>query len=263
MPRWRPSSWSASSASRSAATRRAASLDAFGVGGSGDTGASLSSQYDDQIESANEQLAKDPKDTAALLKLSKYEFYKAKEGITQDETTGQLSVSEDAHTELGNAADAWEKYLKVNKGQPSATIATQMVQAYYYLGDAQGAADAQRIVAEDQPNSGGWDDLAYYLYLAGDISGGDQAADRAVAETPKAQRSQLEQDLEQIRTEAVKAEEAAGEGAKERAIDHHSRRKPAPEPVRRRRRRALGPPPPRRYHPDRRAVSSTGRAGDS
>jgi tetratricopeptide (TPR) repeat protein len=179
-------------------------FDAFGVGGSGDTGASLSSQYDDQIESANEQLAKDPKDTAALLKLSKYEFYKAKEGITQDEATGQPSVSEDAHTELGNAADAWEKYLKVNKDQPSATIATQMVQAYYYLGDAQGAADAQRIVAEDQPDSGGWDDLAYYLYLAGDISGGDKAADRAVAETPKAQRSQVRQELDQIRKEAVK-----------------------------------------------------------
>ncbi len=59
-------------------------------------------------------------------------------------------------------------------------------------------------MAEDQPNSGAWDDLAFYLYLAGDISGGDKAADRAVAETPKAQRSQLEQDLEEIRTEAVK-----------------------------------------------------------
>ncbi len=191
-----------------------------GVGGFADvfsddsSGGSLSSQYDDQIESANEQLVKDPKDTAALLKLSKYEFYKSKEGITQDETTGELSVSEEAHTELGNAADAWEKYLKVNKGQPSATIATQMVQAYYYLGDAQGAAEAQRIVAEDQPNSGAWDDLAYYLYLAGDISGGDQAADRAVAETPKAQRSQLEQDLEEIRTEAVKAKKRLAKAQK-------------------------------------------------
>ncbi len=60
-----------------------------GVGGFADvfsgesSGGSLSSQYDDQIDNANEQLAKDPKDTAALLKLSKYEFYKAKEGITR------------------------------------------------------------------------------------------------------------------------------------------------------------------------------------
>ena len=192
-----------------------------GVGGFADvfsgesSGGSLSSQYDDQIDNANEQLAKDPKDTAALLKLSKYEFYKAKEGITSDESTGELSVSEDAHTELGSAADAWEKYIEVNKGKPNSAIATQMVQAYYYLGDAQGAAEAQRIVAESDPNSGGWDDLAFYLYLAGDISGGDKAADRAISESPKAQRSQLEQDLEQIRTEAVKEKKRLAKAQKD------------------------------------------------
>ncbi|MEK6326854.1 MAG: hypothetical protein AABM66_04920 [Actinomycetota bacterium] len=190
-------------------------FDAFGVGGSGDTGASLSSQYDDQIDSANEQLVKDPKDTAALLKLSKYQWYKGKEGISTDPDTGVPSISEDGHTELGNAADAWEKYLEVNKGKPNSAIATQMVQAYYYLGDAQGAAEAQRIVAEDQPNSGAWDDVAYYLYLAGDISEGDQAATKAEAEAPKAQRSQIKQDLDQIRKQALKLKKQQAKAQKD------------------------------------------------
>ena len=122
---------------------------------SGGTGGSLSTEYDDQIDNANERLAKDPNDTAALLKLSKYEFYKARQGgVTQDPNTAEISVSEDAHTSLGNAADAWEKYLKAKKGEPSPVIAAQMVQAYYFLNDFGGAAEAQRVVAVDQPSSG-------------------------------------------------------------------------------------------------------------
>jgi hypothetical protein len=179
-------------------------FDAFGVGGSGDSGGSLSDQYDEQIDNANAQLAKDPKDAAALLRLSKFEFYKARQGVTQDQTTGEISVSEDAHTELGEAVDAWEKYLKVNKRKPSPSIAAQMVQAYYFLNDAQGAAEAQRIVAENQPSSGSYGQLAYYLYLGGDISGGDRAASRAEAEAPKAQRGQIKRQFVQIRKAAVK-----------------------------------------------------------
>jgi hypothetical protein len=173
--------------------------------GGGGSGGSVSSQFDGQIDNANEQLAKDPNDTAALLKLSKYEFYKAKQGVTQDQTTGEISVSDDAHTALGQSVDAWEKYLKVNKGQPNAAIAAQMVQAYYFLNDAQGAADAQRVVADDQPSSGAYGQLAFYLYFAGDISGGDQAANKAETEAPKAQRSQIKQQLAAIRKQAVKA----------------------------------------------------------
>jgi hypothetical protein len=173
-------------------------------GGSGG-GGSLSTEYDDQIDNANQQLAKDPNDTAALLKLSKYEFYKARQGgVTQDETTGAISVSEDAHSALGNAADAWEKYLKVNKGRPSPVIAAQMVQAYYFLTDFGGAAEAQRVVAADQPSSGSYGQLAYYLYASLDIAGGDQAADKAEAEAPKPQRGEIKKQLGQIRKQAVK-----------------------------------------------------------
>jgi hypothetical protein len=188
-------------------------FDAIGLGGDS-SGGSLSGQFDDQIDNANQQLATHPKDTAALLKLSKYEFYKAKQGVTQDQTTGAISVSEDAHTELGKSVDAWEKYLKVNKGKPNPGIAAQIVQAYYFLADAQGAAEAQRIVAQDQPSSGSYGQLASYLYFAGDISGGDQAASKAEAEAPKSQRSQFKQQLEQIRKQAVKVKKQQAKAQK-------------------------------------------------
>jgi hypothetical protein len=179
-------------------------LDAVGLGGDG-SGGSLSGQYDDQIDNANERLAKDPNDTAALLKLSQYEYYKAKQGVTQDQTTGEISVSEDAHTELGESVDAWERYLRVNKGKPNPAVAAQIVQAYYFLNDFGGAAQAQRIVAANQPSSGSYGQLAYYLYASLDISGGDQAATKAEAAAPKSQRGQVKQQLDQIRKLAVKA----------------------------------------------------------
>ena len=79
-----------------------------------------------------------------------------------------------------------------------------MVQAYYFLTDFGGAAEAQRIVAADQPSSGAYKQLAYYLYASLDIAGGDQAADKAEAEAPKSQRSEIKKQLEQIRKQAVK-----------------------------------------------------------
>lgn len=187
-------------------------LDAVGLGGDG--GGSLTDQFDEQIDNANERLANNPKDTAALLKLSEYEFNKAKYGITTDPNTGVPTISEDANTELGRSADAWEKYLKVNKGKPDPTVAIQVVQVYTFLNDAQGAAEAQRIVAEDQPSTGSYNQLAYFLYFAGDIKEGDRAADKAVSGAPKSQRSQVKQQLAQIRKQAVKAKKQLAKAQK-------------------------------------------------
>jgi len=188
-------------------------LDAVGLGGDGG-GGSLDSQYDDQIDRANEQLAANPNDSAALLKLSKYEYFKAKQGVTQDQTTGQISVSDDAHTELGKSVDAWEKYVKINKGKPSAGVAAQIVQAYYFLNDFGGAADAQQIVAASQPNSGSYGQLAYYRYASLNIPEGDKAASKAEAAAPKAQRGQIKKQLAQIRKQAVNAKEQLAKAQK-------------------------------------------------
>ena len=82
-------------------------------------------------------------------------------------TTGQTSVSEDAHTALGESADAWTKYLRFNKGKPDAGIAAQIVQVYVFLNDANGAAKAQQIVAADQPSQNSYGNLALYRLLGG------------------------------------------------------------------------------------------------
>ena len=179
-------------------------LDAIGLGGNGSGGDSLSSQFDDQIDAANQQLAKDPKDTRALLKLAEAEYQKAKSGVSQDPDTGQISVSSDAHTDLGNSADAWARYLRVNKGKPDPDAAALMVQVYYLLNDAAGAAKAQRIVTEETPNVGNYNQLAFYEYASYDIAAGDAAAEKAEQMTPKSQRKQVHDQLQTIREQAVK-----------------------------------------------------------
>jgi hypothetical protein len=184
--------------------------DLFGGGSSGST----TSQFDSQIDAANAKLQKNPKDTDALLKLAENEWFKAKTGVTQDPNTGQVSISDDSHTELGQSADAWSKYLKLNKGQPDSGVAAEMVQVYALLNDAEGAAQAQRIVAEKTPSQNSYGSLALYLYAGGNIAGGDAAAKKAVDLAPKSLRKQVETQLQQSRTQAVKLKKQAAKAQK-------------------------------------------------
>ena len=187
--------------------------DIFNGGGGG---SSASSQFDDQIDAANAKLAKDPKDTRALLNVAKYEVLNGNGGVSTDPTTGQISdVSADAHTDFGKAADAWQKYLKVNKGKPDAGIAAQMVNAYVILNDAQGAAQAQRIVADQQPSANSYGTLAIFLYAGGNVADGDTAATRAEAESKgKAAKKQVKSQLAPYRKRALKLEKQQAKARK-------------------------------------------------
>ena len=82
------------------------------------------------------------------------------------------------------------------------------------LEDAQGAAEAQRIVAEDNPSGGTYGNLAFYLYASGDIEGGDEAAALAVENSDPAQADQIEKQLAQLSEQAAKLKKAAAEQAK-------------------------------------------------
>lgn len=180
-------------------------LDALGITDSGG-GGSVTDQFDGQIEAAQQKLAKNPDDTQALLKLAENEYFKARTGVSQDQTTGQISISNDAHTDLGASADAWNKYLKVNKGKPDATVAAEMVTVFVLLNDADGASEAQRIVAEDQPSANSYGTLAQFEYLGGDLKAGDAAAKKALSLASKSQRKSYEKQLDQLRKQGVQVQ---------------------------------------------------------
>lgn len=192
-------------------------FDALGVGG-GDTSSS-NPQYDEDIDEAEQQLEQDPKNKQALLTLAQTHYLAGQDELETDEQTGEPVLTDEARTRFDESIAAWERYLKLAK-QPSDNAATQVVNSYVFLNDAEGAAKTQRIVAEARPSQGAYSNLAFYLYIAGDFAGGDEAAKRAVAEAEGSQRKTVKNQLARIAEQAKKFEkrqqkqaEKAPEGA--------------------------------------------------
>ena len=140
-------------------------FDAIGLGG-GD--GSSNPQYEQQIEDANETLETDPKNQPALLALAGAYFRSATEtGVSVNQQTGLIEVTEEARADLEQSIDAWERYLATKPRRPDTNAAAQAAESYRYLLDADGAAKAQAIVAEAQGTSSAYAQLALYLYADG------------------------------------------------------------------------------------------------
>jgi tetratricopeptide (TPR) repeat protein len=169
-------------------------FDALGLTNS--SGGSGSPQFDDQIDAAEAKLAENPKDEKALLDLAEVHYQAAQFNLQQD------PESSDAQTQFAESLDAWERYLKLDTKKPDPGVAAFAAQAYVQVGDAEGAAAAQRIVAEDNPSVGTYANLAYYLYAAGKIDEGNAAADKAVAEAEGPEKQQVSKQLDQIAEQA-------------------------------------------------------------
>jgi hypothetical protein len=187
-------------------------LDAIGVGGSDGSG---NPQFDEQIEDAEDAVAADPKDEKALLELSEAYYQSGQFQLEADPETGQPVLTEGARSDFEGALGAWEQYLGLKPKKPDPGVAAIMAQAYVQLEDAQGAADAQRIVAEDNPSSGTYGNLAFYLYASGDIEGGDEAATLAVENADPAQADQIEKQLANLAKQAQELQKQAEKQAQQ------------------------------------------------
>jgi hypothetical protein len=188
-------------------------LDALGLGsGSGSSSGNVSSQFDSQIAAAQKRVKADPKDQAALIRLSRYQYFKGQAELGVN--NGQPVLTDSAHTDLGAAVDTWERYLKLVGAKANPNAAVLLVQAYVYLNDAAGAARTQEIVAKAQPSENSYGTLAFYLYIAGKIGPGDAAAKQAVAQAPKAQQAQVKKQLDQYRQQGIKLAKQQKQAAK-------------------------------------------------
>ncbi|MGH2954598.1 MAG: hypothetical protein ACRDK9_11410 [Solirubrobacterales bacterium] len=176
-------------------------FDALGVGGG--SGGSGDPQYEEQIEDAESRLETDPRHQRALLDLASYHYLSATaEGVSTDPETG-TEVSEDSRQELEEAAAAWEDYLATKPQRPDTGTAANLAQAFVLLEDADGAATAQRIVAESQDSSAAYGQLAFYLYADLNIPEGDAAADQAVTAAAPSDRDSVRRNLERIAEQAA------------------------------------------------------------
>jgi hypothetical protein len=191
--------------------------DLFGGGGG-----SSATAFDGDIEAAQNQLQANPGDTTALANLVRLQYSAAN---ANTESNG--APTSDGEQHLQEAADAWNKYVTLSKGNASPSTAVFALNTFDLLArvnfsrartdtstaDAltdvsaavdswKTAAQAQQVLIDKQPSqatTNSYANLAQYLYLAGDTSAGNQAlakakgAKGADAQTLDTQFKQIEQ----------------------------------------------------------------------
>jgi hypothetical protein len=187
-----------------------AGFNPFADGGGGDA----DDPFKDDIENAQEALATNPRDTAALSELVELHFQSG--GRLIEPTATGFNLPTDAEEEFIRAADAWDQLVKVTKGQNvdsgTALIAVQtfatmgqglITKASEQTGQAalddaddalaafRNAGEAQLLVAKE-PDARQLVQAADYFYLGGDTKAGDAAAQRAVAAAEGKEKQQVQ-----------------------------------------------------------------------
>jgi hypothetical protein len=216
--------------------------DLFGNGGGG----SSSSAFDDDIKAAQQKLAVNPNDTTALASLVQFQYSAANANV---DSNGAPTGEGEQH--LQQAADAWNKYVKLNTGNLNPSTAVYALNTFDLLArlsfakarsdtstsdaltDITAAVDswktagqAQQVLIDAQPNkatANTYANVAQYLYLAGDTKGGDEAlakakqqkgADTSTIDTQLKQIQQLGQQLQAaIKQLTNQQSQSAGGGA--------------------------------------------------
>jgi len=205
-------------------------FDALGVGGN-DSG-SASSQYELQIDEAEEKLASDPGNQKALTDVARYRYLSGQDQLSFDEETGVASLTEETRAEWNLALDAWEQLTRGKPGKIDEQVATQMICAYLppypvcgveapvETVNFKGAIETQTLLAEQSDDVTAYGQLAAFYYFDNDVKGGKRAAEEALsrAESEK-QRKRLSKQLEKLEKQARDyitaqdvASEAGGEG---------------------------------------------------
>ncbi len=188
----------------------------FGIGGEiggggivdsltgGGSGGDTADQYEQQIEDAESTLETEPENQRALANLAQYRYLSGQAQLDIDEATGRPTLTEESRGEFEKAIDAFTQYLDTRPQKPDVATAGQVVQAYVFLGDAEGAARAQQILADANPSTGTYSTLAYYLFADLDFKAAEKAVERALAEAKPGERKRIEKQLDELRAAAEK-----------------------------------------------------------
>ncbi len=119
----------------------------------------------------------------------------------------------DAQDELRKAAQHWNAYLRVEKGQPDASLARVALQVYdpAALNQPQQAVKVAQVIAADSDDAASYLQLAQYALLAGDKRIEKLASAKAIDLAPANQRKAVREQLEQLKA-AVIAEQLQESG---------------------------------------------------
>lgn len=171
-----------------------------------------SAVVEDQLDEAEQQLATNPDDPQALADVARINYQLATTTDPESRALGAI-FAEDAQPRLEAAADAWQRYLEAERGRPDDSLAFLMVQVYgeQGLNQPEQAAEAAEVVASERGDPQAYLILAQYAALAGDDRQAELAGRRAVDLAPKAQREQVESQVDAL-LRAVDRLERRGSG---------------------------------------------------
>lgn len=177
-------------------------------GGAGGTG---NVALERALKKAKKQAAAHPGSAAAWLNVGKA-AYAVVELPTNYVTNSGFTKT--GFVVLKTLKSAWQHYLALAPAKPDSTFANEVVVAFGQgptgIQDWATAETAQEIVTEITPTYAEFEYLAYFAYLAKEISRGDLAASRAVALAPKGQKNQVAAAMNNIKISAVGATGASG-----------------------------------------------------
>lgn len=153
--------------------------------------------YEEQAERIEAKLKKEPGNPDLLVSLTRAHIGAGNAQVTV-EPSGAKSFAVEAVQEYQEANQSWSEYLKATD-EPSAGLALLVAPTLLTLAElsrsypeadsnVKGAAEAQKIVAEQRPSINSLTTLAYYTYFTGDFA----AAEKAEKEAKKLAGSKAE-----------------------------------------------------------------------
>jgi len=184
----------------------------FGVGVGGGGGSPIEaifgskeganhSSYGKQVSGAETRTRKYPNEASAWAALADARVHEANGSEFFDETKQQFTSQ--GKELLTKVSDAWNHYLALNPSKPNVAVAQEMLRVYGQEGLNQPAAAVQvmqLVIAAKPPSAALYGNLAVYAYQAKNPRVGDLASKKSIGLTPAAQRSKLEAELAQVKS---------------------------------------------------------------
>lgn len=182
----------------------------FGIGGdvsgglfdafSDRNGGSGNEIVEERIDKNEERAKANPQAANAHKELVR-DYYSL--AIAQANDQGVFPV--DAQDDLRKADEHWNAYVKVEKGEPDASLARVALQVYdtTALNRPQQAVKVARIIAAEGNDAASYLQLAQYALLAGDKRVEKLASAKAIALAPKDQRKAVREQLQQLRAAVI------------------------------------------------------------
>ncbi len=160
-------------------------------------------EFEKRVTAAETTVEKSPKNAKAHEDLIRARFQLAGAGDNYNSETFTFSKQGEAVlTELGKD---WKTYVKV-KQEPNPQIALLAVQAFVNLQDAEGAANAQRVVAASREEASDYLALFQYALAAGDERTANLSAKKAVRLADVDDRKQIKNQIRDLRKTYKKAQ---------------------------------------------------------